>query len=77
MVLSVLNIKIGFRDTTELYCFVFLSIFLLFFRAIHIVFPSYFLSDAKLPRWGHLKPCIALSLDGVFRGCFARVLTFL
>ena len=33
--------------------------------------------DAKLPRWGYIKPFIALSLDGVFRGCFARVFTFL
>ena len=31
----------------------------------------------KLPRWGCLIPFIALSLDGVFRGCFARVFTFL
>ena len=38
----------------------------------------FFSPDAKLPRWGYLKPFIALSsLDGVFRGCFARVLTFL
>ena len=31
----------------------------------------------KLPRWGYLVPFIALSLDGVFRSCFARVFTFL
>ena len=40
-----------------------------------MVFPIYS-PDAKLPRWGYLKPFIALSLDGVFRGYVARVFTF-
>ena len=55
--------------------FVSLSIFVLFLsRHSHSVPYS---PDAKLPRWGYLKPFVALSLDRVFRGCFARVFTFL
>ena len=37
----------------------------------------FFSPDAKLPRWGYLIPFITLSLEGGFRGCFARGFTFL
>ena len=53
-----------------------LSILFVLFLSRHLYSVPY-LPDAKLPRWGYLKPFIALSLDGVLRGCFARVFTFL
>ena len=45
----------------------------------HLVFPTCVLLSPmlKLPRWVYLIPFIVLSLDGVFRGCFARVFPFL
>ena len=51
-------------------------------HAIHTVFHKPFLfflprPMLKFPWWGYLIPFIALSVDGVFRGCFARVFTFL
>ena len=33
------------------------------------------MSVAKLPQWGYSIPFIALGLDRVFRGCFARAFT--
>ena len=47
------------------------------FIAFLLFFFFFFRPMLKLPRWVYLMPFIALSLDGVFRGCFARVFTFL
>ena len=82
MVLSVLNIKKDFGILLNC-VFLFLfpppvplsTLFVLFLS--HQLYSVPYSPDAKLPRWGYLKPFIALSLDGVFRGCFARVFTFL
>ena len=84
MVLSVLNIKKDFGILLNCVFFFFLFFTLQFpLSTLFVLFLSRLLysvpysPDAKLPRWGYLKPFIALSLDGVFRGCFARVFTFL
>ena len=84
MVLSVLNIKKDFGILLNCVFFFFffffppvsLSILFVLFLSRHLYSIPYS-PDAKLLRWGYLKPFIALSLDGVFRGCFARVFTFL
>ena len=81
MVLSVLNIKKDFGILLNCVFFFFsppvpLSILLVLFLSRHLYSVPYS-PDAKLPRGGYLKPFIALSLDGVFRGCFARVFTSL
>ena len=82
MVLSVLNIKKDFGILLNCVFFFFfsplvpLSTLLVLFLSRHL-YSVLCSPDAKLPRWGYLKPFIALSLDGVFRGCFARVFTSL
>ena len=82
MVLSVLNVKKDFGILLKCVFFLFffppvsLSILFVLFLSRHLYSVPYS-PDAKLPRWGYLKPFIALSLDGVFRGSFARVFTFL
>ena len=81
MVLSVLNIKKDFWILLNFVFFFFsspvpLSTLFVLFLSRHLYSVPYS-PDAKLPRWGYLKPFIALSLDGVFRGYFARVFTFL
>ena len=80
MFLSVLNITKDFGILLNCVFFFFppvsLSILSVLFLSRHLYSVPYS-PDAKLPRWVYLKPFIALSLDGVFQGCFARVFTFL